>query len=744
MRAKTRVMGVFTKFVNIPLRGFFVCESSPVTEPSRINTLTEEKNLFVELIPAKSKELFFFWPIIDRRSPALILQKIHGKGNGSDRRGCIVKENQLRYLNLLAKQYPSIEAASTAIIDLSAQLKLPKGTEHFLSDVHGEYEAFQHVLKNGAGSIWRKIEELFANSLTGQEQRNLATLIYYPEQKLPIMLQEVPNQEEWCRLMLLRLIKLARMLTGKYQRATVRQYLPVAEAHMIEELMYEEDSTEFKSGYYQSIIETIVATGSSQIFITNLAKLIQRLAISRLHIIGDIFDRGYGAHQIMDTLIDFHEVDIQWGNHDILWMGAAAGSEACLSNVVRISLRYANIETLENGYGISLLPLVSFALETYKDDPCTCFYPKVMEKGDYTQPELDLLAKLHKAITIIQFKVEAQLISRRPHYRMGDRILLDQVDYTAGTIKLDGKEYPLKDTHFPTIDPTNPFALSEGERLVMEKLKLSFVNSAKLQQHTRYLYSKGSIYRIHNGNLLYHGCISMNEDGSFRAFDVDGQAFRGKEFLDRVDRLARQGYFAKDNPDQKQYGMDAMWYLWCGAQSPLFGKEKMATFECYFLDDPVTHKEKRNPYYTMHDKEETVLKILAEFGIDPAHGHIINGHMPVKVKKGEQPVKAGGKLIVIDGGFSKAYQKETGIAGYTLISNSQGLLLAAHHPFESMWKAVLEEVDIDSETEIIERYPKRMRIEDTDRGREIQEHIAALEELLAAYRAGYIKERSVR
>ena len=652
----------------------------------------------------------------------------------------MVQENEIRYLKLLAEQYPSIQAASNAIIKLSAQLELPKGTEHFLSDVHGEHEAFAHVIRNGAGSIWRKIEEMFANTLSKQEQRNLATLIYYPEEKSTLMLQNVPDAEEWSRLTLIRLIRLCRVLTSKYRRETIRQFLPEQVAPIIEELLDEQEMIENKSTYYQGLITAIVSTGSARLFIIYLSELIQRLAISRLHVIGDIYDRGPGAHIILDALMDYHQVDIQWGNHDILWMGAAAGSEACIANVIRTCLRYGNMETLENGYGVSLLPLASFAIEAYKEDPCELFIPKVSAEAGFSDQEIRMMAQMQKAMAVIQFKLEGQLIKRRPHYQMEDRLLLDRVDFDHGTVTLNGIAYPLMDKNFPTIDPTHPDDLTAEEQAVVAKLRLSFINSKKLQQHVRFLYSKGSIYLIHDGNLLYHGCIAMNDDGSFRSFNVDGQVFAGKAFLDRVDRLARQGYYATDNPAQKQYGMDAMWFLWCAPQSPLFGKEKMATFERYFLADPSTHKEKRNAYYLLRDQEETACKILTEFGLNPETGHIINGHVPVKVVKGERPVKAQGKLIVIDGGFSRAYQKETGIAGYTLISNSRGWLLAAHHPFESTQKAVSEEVDIDSETEIIESHPVRMRIRHTDHGKTIQLEIDQLRSLLEAYREGLIKE----
>ncbi len=509
-------------------------------------------------------------------------------------------------------------------------------------------------------------------------------------------------------------------------------------------MLYDQEGVEHKAAYYQSQIDTIVSTDSAPTFITSLAELIQRLAVERLHIIGDIYDRGPGAHLILDALMEHHQVDIQWGNHDILWMGAAAGSQPCIANVIRTCLRYGNMETLENGYGISLLPLASFVLETYKDDPCELFTPKVSPEDNFTSQEIRLMAQMQKAMAIIQFKVESQVIKRHPHYKMEDRLLLDKVDYARGVINLQGVEYPMLDTFFPTIDPQNPDVLTAEEQAVMEKLLLSFANSKKLQQHTRFLFSTGSIYLIHDDSLLYHGCIAMNDDGEFRSFNVDGKAYSGKEFLDRVDRLARQGYFATDNPEQKQYGMDSMWFLWCAPQSPLFGKEKMATFERYFLADKATHAEKRNPYYNLRDTEDAARKILKEFGLNPDTARIVNGHVPVKVTKGERPIKANGRLIVIDGGFSRAYQKQTGIAGYTLISNSRGLLLAAHQPFESTHKAVSEELDIDTETEIIHTYPRRMRVRDTDRGLVIQELIDELKDLLHAYREGLIKEHSLQ
>ena len=655
-----------------------------------------------------------------------------------------MQKHSLKYLQLLSEKYPTIQSASTAIINLSAQIQLPKGTEHFLSDVHGEHEAFAHVVRNGAGSIVRKIDEMFGNSMSKGERRKMATLIYYPELKTPLMLQSVPDKDEWSRLTLVRLVKFTRRLSAKYRRDTVRRLLPESVAETIEELLYDQEGVEHKAAYYQSQIDTIVSTGSAQTFIVTLAELIQRLAVERLHIIGDIYDRGPGAHIILDQLMEHHQVDIQWGNHDILWMGAAAGSEACIANVIRTAVRYGNMETIENGYGISLLPLATFVLETYKNDPCELFTPKVSPDDNFTAQEIRLMALMQKAMAVIQFKIESQIIKRRPDFQMDDRLLLDKIDYARGTVNVGGTDYPMLDMVFPTIDPQNPDALTPEEQLVVDRLVDAFVNSKKLQQHVRFLFAKGSIYLVHDNNLLYHGCIAMNEDGEFRAFHVDGKPYAGKAYLDRADRIARQGYFDTEHPEHKRYGMDAMWFLWCAPQSPLFGKEKMATFERYFIADKATHAEKRNPYYDLRDDEATARKILIEFGVDPDEGRIVNGHVPVKVAKGEKPIKAGGKMIVIDGGFSRAYQKQTGIAGYTLITNSRGMLLAAHQPFESTQKAVSEEADMDTRTEIIHTYPSRRRVCDTDRGKEIQELIDDLSALLHAYREGEIKEHAVR
>ncbi len=644
-----------------------------------------------------------------------------------------------RYLKLLAKQYPTIRSASTEIINLSAIMELPKGTEHFISDIHGEYEAFLHVLRNGSGSIKRRIDELFKNTLDTRERKNLATLIYYPEKKLPHILKDIQNTGDWYRKTLFQLIKLCRVFSSKYTRSKVRKALPKDFSYIIEELLHEQESLKNRQEYYSSIIDTIIDTRRADAFIIAMARLIQRLTIARLHVIGDVYDRGPGAHIIMDKLVEHHSVDFQWGNHDIVWMGAAAGSKACMANVIRVSLRYANMETLENGYAISILPLMSLAVDVYGDDPCKQFRPKQALEG-FTENEQLLMARMQKAISIIQLKLEGQIVQRRPQYQMDDRLLLDRINYNEGTVRIGDNTYSLIDTHFPTIGPEDPYRLSDLEKSVMDKLSISFENSERLQEHVRFLFAKGSMYRVQNGNLLYHGCIPMTHNGKLCHFVLDGINHSPKKFMDRLERLARQGYFAKDDPDKKQYGRDTMWYLWCGAQSPLFGKKKMATFERYFIDDPETHKEDMNPYYDFRTNQDVAEAILSEFGLDPDTGHIINGHVPVKVKKGESPVKAGGKLIVIDGGFAKAYQEKTGIAGYTLIFNSYGLLLAAHQPFESTQKAIEEEQDIHSETRILEQNDERIRVCDTDNGRNTQKRIDDLKELLQAYRSGLIKE----
>lgn len=650
-------------------------------------------------------------------------------------------EEDLRYLKLLASKYPTIPDACTEIINLQAILNLPKGTEHFLTDIHGEYESFTHVLRNASGVIKRKINDIFGNSLRESEKKELSTIIYYPEQKLDIALREEDDIEDWYKITLHKLINICRAISSKYTRSKVRKALPPDFSYIIEELLHEQQSTFNKQEYYNGIIQTIIKIGRAKEFIVAISNLIQRLTIDRLHILGDIYDRGPGAHIILDTLMQYHSIDIQWGNHDILWMGAAAGSESCIANVIRISTRYANLDTIEEGYGINLLPLATFALDFYKDDPCKSFKPKVFPENNYREKDLNLMSQMHKAISIIQFKLEGEIIKRRPHYEMQGRLLLDKIDYKKGTINIDGKEYILNDTNFPTIDPSDPYKLTEEERELIDKLKSSFSNSEKLQKHIRFLYSKGSMYLKYNSNLLYHGCIALNEDGSFKKVKIDNIIYSGKSYIDRTERVAREAYFSKVDSESKLYALDSVWYLWCGSNSPLFGKDKMTTFERYFIDDKSAHTEVKNPYYRYRDDEAICNNILTEFGLNPTDSHIINGHIPVKTKQGESPIKANGKLLVIDGGFSKAYQPETGIAGYTLIYNSYGLLLASHAPFESRQKAIDEGKDILSSTIVLEKSTDRKRVIDTDVGLEIKEQIKDLELLLTAYRKGLIKEQ---
>jgi len=535
------------------------------------------------------------------------------------------------------------------------------------------------------------------------------------------------------------LVKVCKAVSSKYTRSKVRKALPDDFAYVIEELLHEESSGHNKLQYYKSIINTIISTERAIEFITAISEVIQRLAIDHLHIIGDIYDRGPGAHIIMDQLVKYHSIDVQWGNHDIVWMGAAAGSEVCMATVIRICLRYSNMATLQDGYAISLLPLATFTLDVYGDDPCTQFKPKFSDEREFSEYELDLMAKMHKSISIIQFKLEGRIIDRRPHYDMKDRLVLNMIDYEKGTICLDGKEYPLNDTNFPTIDPKNPYKLTEQEQFVVDNLKLSFANSDKLQRHVRFLYSKGSMYLTYNNNLLYHACIPMDDDGNFTVFRIDGETYTTRDFMDRLDRLARQAYFSTD-PEPKLYGLDLLWYLWTGPQSPLFGKDKMATFERYFVDDKETHREIKNPYHKFRDSQDTCHKILREFDLDPETGHIITGHIPVKAKKGENPVKAEGRMIVIDGGFSRAYRSQTGIAGYTLVYNSYGLMLASHYPFESTRTAIEEEIDIYSKGVVLETNYNRIRVKDTDNGRQLQQEIDALQRLLSAYQSGFIHE----
>lgn len=648
-------------------------------------------------------------------------------------------EKDLRYLNLLAKQYPNISAAGTEIINLQSILNLPKATEHFISDIHGEYESFTHMLKNASGVIKRKIDDVFGNSLREKEKTRLATLIYYPEQKLEIIKQTEENLDDWYRITMYQLIQLCKNVSSKYTRSKVRKALPKDFSYIIEELLHEQGDKIDKHDYYEEIIKTLIDIDIAGEFIIAISKVIQKLVVDRLHIIGDIYDRGPGAEIIMDALMNHHSIDIQWGNHDALWMAAAAGSKACIANVLRISLRYANLNTIEDGYGINLLPLATFAIDHYSDDQCKSFKPKTIDKT-LSKNDINLIAKMHKAISIIQFKLEGQIIKSHPEFNMDDRLLLDKIDYEKSTINLCGKIYNLNDNKFPTINKEKPYELTPEEEDLVEKLTRSFTNSDKLQKHIKFLYSKGSMYLVFNSNLLYHSCIPLNEDGSFTKIKIGNVFYSGKSLLDRIDRLARDSFFSKKDNEAKKFGMDMMWYLWCGPDSPMFGKDKMTTFERYFINDKETHIEHRNPYYKYRDDVELSIRILEEFSLDPETSHIINGHIPVKTKEGESPIKADGKLLVIDGGFCRAYQPETGIAGYTLIYNSFGLLLISHEPFESTEKAIVDEEDILSSSTILEQVVKRKTVGDTDIGKHLKKQISDLKMLLIAYRKGLIKE----
>ena len=654
-----------------------------------------------------------------------------------------MEELELNYLRSLSKQFPTIASASTEIINLQSIMSLPKGTEHFLTDIHGEYEQFNHVLKNGSGSVKRKIDEAFGNTLTARDKRSLATLIYYPKEKLELVMQQEEDQEaleDWFKITLHRLVQITKRVASKYTRSKVRKALPPDFSYVIEELITEKEEVQDKEAYYNEIIHTIIRIGSAPDFITALCNLIQRLVIDHLHIVGDIYDRGKGPHVILDTLGAYHSVDIQWGNHDVVWMGAASGHAACIANVIRVSARYGNLDTLEEGYGINLIPLATFALETYADTDCSVF--SIKYDDGYDRKDLDLDMKMHKAIAIIQFKLEGQLIRRRPEFGMEDRLLLDKIDFEKKTVNIGGIQYPMRDTDFPTVDPSDPYRLTEAEEQVVERLRHAFVHCEKLQRHVRFLFSKGSLYKVYNSNLLYHGCVPVDEKGNFLKVNVFGREYSGKALYDVLDHYARKGYYSKDKEEAAK-GRDIIWYIWTGPKSPVFGKDKMATFERYFVEDKTTHTEKKNSYYSLTDDEETVNRILREFGLDPAVSHIINGHVPVELKKGDTPIKCGGKLLIIDGGFSRAYQGKTGIAGYTLIANSHGMTLVAHEPFESAEAAIRKESDIISDAIIVETAARRIQVADTDIGRELKESIYYLEELLAAYMDGSVAEKGL-
>ncbi|WP_251391057.1 fructose-1,6-bisphosphatase [Mediterraneibacter agrestimuris] len=649
-----------------------------------------------------------------------------------------MKTLEQRYLERMSDLYPTIAAASTEIINLQAILNLPKGTEHFITDVHGEYEAFSHVLKNGSGSVRRKIEEVFGNTLTKQDKKELATLIYYPKEKMAQVKKIEQNMEDWYTIHLYRLIEVSKHVASKYTRSKVRKALPKDFSYVIEELITEKAEITDKESYYNAIIRTIIRINRAEEFIAAISELIQRLVVDHLHIVGDIYDRGPGPHIIMDKLQKYHSLDIQWGNHDVLWMGAAAGQQTCIANVIRICARYDNLDILEDGYGINLLPLATFALRVYKHDPCRCFELKGNVPENIAEMEMNM--RMHKAISIIQFKLEGQTIRRQPGFELEERAMLHRIDYKTGTIELNGKEYMLLDNNFPTIDPENPYELTNEEQEIMDRLERAFIGCEKLQDHMRLLLSKGGLYKVHNGNLLYHGCVPLNKDGSLKEVNLFGHTFKGRSLYDALERYVRKGFFAIDEKEREN-GRDIMWYIWLSANSPLFGKDKMATFERYFLAEKETHTEYKNPYYVLLEDETVVNNIIEEFGLSPRDAYIVNGHVPVKRKNGESPVKCNGKVLVIDGGFSKAYQKETGIAGYTLVYNSYGLRLVAHEPFESTEAAIEKGSDIHSETTVIKRVLDRRLVGDTDAGQDIRERIDDLKELLAAYRSGEIKEK---
>nr|WP_302617824.1 fructose-1,6-bisphosphatase [uncultured Prevotella sp.] len=652
-------------------------------------------------------------------------------------------EEDMRYLQLLSQSFPTVAEASTEIINLQAILNLPKGTEHFLADIHGEYEAFIHVLKNASGNIKRKVNELFGNTLRESEKRELCTLIYYPEQKLELVKHNETDIDDWYHITLHQLVAVCRDVSSKYTRSKVRKSLPADFSYIIQELLHEHTEDHDKTAYVNVIVDTIISTGRADDFIIAIANVIQRLAIDSLHILGDIYDRGPGAHIIMDTMRKYHSWDMQWGNHDILWMGAAAGNDACICNVIRLSLRYGNLPTLEEGYGINLVPLATFAMETYKNDPCTEFIPKTSGGASLLDEKtLRLTAQMHKAIAVIQFKVESQIIAKHPEWKMNDRCLFEHVDYQNGTIDLQGKTYKMSSCSFPTISPAAPSELSPEEEILISKLHHSFSVCEKLHKHIRVMLQHGCMYGIYNNNLLFHASCPLNEDGSLKEVEIyPGKKYSGKALMHHTGMQIRTAFQQDSAPEERNYAIDYFLYLWCGPDSPLFDKSKMATFERYFIADKETHVEEKGYYFKLRDDEEVIDHILDAFGVVGSNRHIINGHVPVRTLKGENPIKANGKLMVIDGGFSKAYHNETGIAGYTLVYHSRGFQLVQHEPFTSTEDAIQRGTDIKSTTQIVEMSNRRMLVADTDIGVELRKQIDDLEELLYAYRHGYIKEK---
>lgn len=658
-----------------------------------------------------------------------------------------ISNDQLRYLQLLARDFPNIATASTEIINLQAILNLPKGTEHFLADLHGEYEAFQHVLRNASGAIKRKVKEIYNETLSAKDQKELCTLIYYPELKLELVKQQTEDLNDWLFVTINRLVKVCRNVSSKYSRSKVSKALPKDFSYIIQELLHESTLDPNKQAYVDVIVKTIIDIERADDFIVAICNLIQQLTIDKLHILGDVFDRGPSPDRIMDILCNYHNFDIQWGNHDILWMGAASGNDCCIANVMRITLRYANQSVLQDGYGINILPLATFAMTAYQGDSCDRFMPKYLNDSDrINDKDSRLIGMMHKAIAIIQFKLEGQMIMRHPEYEMNNRLLLNNINYDAGTITLDGKEYPLCDTHFPTIDPADPYRLTPEEQNIVDSLHKSFCHSEKLKRHMKCLFRHGCIFTISNSNLLFHASIPLNADGTLKKVKIRGEEYCGRALFDKVGSMIREAYFGKDYGDKEsyQYALDYDWYLWCGPDSPVFDKNKMATFENYFIDDKQAGKEVKGNYYILRDDEKVCDYILDEFGVEGQHRHIINGHVPVRTLQGEQPIKANGKMMVIDGGFSKAYQPKTGIAGYTLVYHSRGFQLVKHEPFTSIEKAVAEGQDIKSTTQVVEMSAYRMHVKDTDIGKEITHQIDDLQLLLQSYRSGLISEREYK
>ena len=658
-----------------------------------------------------------------------------------DHKRTFTKE-ELHYLRMLSNQYPTVQAAGTEIIRLKAILNLPKPTEHFMSDIHGEHEAFLHILNSGSGEVKEKLEELFGNSMTQKDRNDLATLIYYPEEKIELTMNENPDMDEWFRLTIHRLVDMCRHVSTKHTRKKVRSYMDPDYEIILDELIHLAEEGGSRKDQYENIISTIVEIGQAVDVVKALCNVIKALVVDRLHIVGDIFDRGPRADIVMDSLMTANNVDIQWGNHDVLWMGAASGSRTLVATVLSNSIRYNNLDVIETGYGISLRPLSIFANEVYKDCDTEQFKVKLTgsDADQYTEKDKLLSARMYKAITIILFKLEGQKVLRRPEFGMEDRLLLDKIDYDNKTITIGDKVYPMLDCDFPTVDPKDPYALTEEESHVIDQLTDSFRNSAKLQKHIRFLYSKGDLYSICNGNLLFHGCIPMTEDGKLMRFTIGGKERSGQEFLNYAAKTARKAYYDKRGSPERQFGMDFLWWLWAGRNSPIFGRDRMTTFERRFIADESTWAEPKNAYYTYYHDPKVCEMLLKEFGLEGPHCHIINGHVPVKAKKGESPIKGGGKLIVIDGGFSKAYQPTSGIAGYTLIYNSRHYRLVSHEPFSGKWNAVHKNDDIQNRSEIFEVLETRMRIHQTDEGAELQTKVNDLLDLLEAYRSGAVTE----